>query len=430
MTLYLKNATYLDAKTLKIRNTNLAVEEGPTGALTFPETVPSGGRLEDEDRVIDCRWGLVTRSFACGHHHIYSTLARGMPAPPKVPTNFLEILKYVWWRLDKQLDRDMIEASALAAALHMAKHGVTFCIDHHASPFAIEGCLETIADAFERVGIGHLLCYELSGRDGEGPVEAGLAETDGYLSSGRKGHVGLHASFTVDDGLLKKAVALAEKHGTGMHVHVAEDQADQDHCLKTYGKRIARRFADAGVLNCRHTILAHCVHLDAEERRLVRESGAWVVQNTESNLNNNVGVGDYREQGGNIMLGTDGMHSDMLRSAKAAFLVGQGTEGLSLEETYRRFRNVHRLIRTMGAPGDGPNNLVILEYDSPTGITSENALGHFVYGIDATHVRSVIAQGRLIVENRKLDTVNEDEILSYAREQARRLWEKLQEELA
>ena len=425
MTLYLKNANYLDAKTLVIRSSNLAVEEGPTGGLTFPETLPAEEELNPGDRLIGCHGALVTRTFACGHHHIYSTLARGMPAPPKTPTNFVEVLEYVWWRFDKRLDREMIEASALAAAIHMAKRGVTFCIDHHASPFAIAGSLSTIAEAFERVGIGHLLCYELSNRDGEGPVEAGLTETDAYLSSGRKGHVGLHASFTVDDVLLKRAVALAEKHGTGVHVHVAEDRADQDHCLKTYGKRVVKRLADAGALALPHTILAHCIHLDDKERRLIRESEVWVVQNTESNLNNNVGVGDYRKLGNNIMFGTDGMHSDILRSAKAAFLVGQGTEGIGFDEIYRRFRNVHRLIAAMDAPGDGPNNLVVFDYDTPTDVTSENTLGHFVYGLDSNHVRHVIAQGRLVVEDRKVLTVDEDEILAYAREQGERLWDKL-----
>ena len=400
---------------------------GPEGGLTYLEALPPADRLHPEDRVIDCRGRLVTKSFACGHHHIYSTLSRGMPAPPQVPTNFVEVLEFIWWRLDKRLDKEMIEASALAAAIHMAKHGVTFCIDHHASPFAIEGSLETIARAFEKVGLGHLLCYEISCRDGDGPREAGLAETDAYLSSGRKGHVGLHASFTVDDALLKAAVALADKHGTGVHIHVAEDEADQAHCLETYGKRVVQRLHEAGALDSPHAILAHCIHLNDEEKALVRQSPAWVVQNTESNLNNNVGVANYRELGEHIMLGTDGMHSDMLRSAKAAYLVGQGTEGISPMEVYRRFRNIHEFLRNMGAEGDGGNNLVILDYDSPTDVTPENFPGHFVYGLESGHVATVIAQGRVIVEEGRVTTVDEGEVLTFAREQARRLWEKLEE---
>jgi len=427
MTLYLKNANYLDAETLELRNTHLAVEQGPTGGLTFRDSTPSDSELSAQDRVVDCRGRLVTRSFACGHHHIYSTLARGMPAPPRIPANFLEVLEYIWWRVDKRIDRDMIEASALAAALHMAKHGVTFCVDHHSSPYAIEGSLETIARAFEKIGLGHLLCYEISCRDGQGSMEAGLAETDAYLSSGRKGHVGLHASFTVDDDLLEKSVELARKHGTGLHVHVAEASADQEHCLKTYGKRVIQRLNEFGALESPHTILGHCVFLDDNEKKLLRESPVWVVQNVESNQNNNVGATGYTGLTGNVMLGTDGMHSDMLRSAKAAYLVGQNTEGISPDQMYERFRNVHRFIKTMGAEGDGDNNLVILDYDTPTEVASGNFTGHFIYGLESIHVLTVIAQGRVIVEDRRITSVDEAEILANAREQGLRLWQKLEE---
>jgi len=427
MTLYLKNANYLDAQTLELRKTHLAVEPGPTGSLAFRESTPSASELSAQDTVVDCRGRLVTRSFACGHHHIYSTLARGMPAPPRIPANFLEVLEYIWWRVDKRLDRDMIEASALAAALHMAKHGVTFCVDHHSSPYAIEGSLETIARAFEKIGLGHLLCYEISCRDGQGPMEAGLAETDAYLSSGCRGHVGLHASFTVDDDLLKRSVELARKHGTGLHVHVAEDLADQEHCLKTYGKRVVQRLHEFGALESPHTILGHCLFLDEQEKKLLRESPVWVVQNVESNQNNNVGTTGYTGLTNNVMLGTDGMHSDMLRSAKSAYLVGQNTEGVSPDQMYARFRNVHRFIKATGGVGDGANNLVILDYDSPTEITSENFSGHFIYGLESSHVLSVIAQGKMIVEERRITSVDEAEILAFAREQGLHLWQKLAE---
>ncbi len=425
MTLYLKDATYIDWKTLSFQPTHLAISPGDDGGIRFLDALPPEDDLGADEKVLDCRRRLVTKSFGCGHHHIYSALARGMPAPAKIPHNFSEILQYVWWHLDKSLDTDMIEASALVSALYCAKNGVTFVIDHHASPFAIDRSLETIANAFDRVGLSHLLCYEISDRDGEEPREKGLQETDTFLSSGRQGHVGLHASFTVGDNLLSSAVDLARKHGTGLHVHVAEDAVDQESCLKKHKQRVVERYAKAGVLDLPKSILSHCIHLNEKERRLVRESDVYVVQNTESNLNNNVGLANYRELGENIILGTDGMHSDMLRSAKAAFLNGQATEGLDMAGVYNRFRKVHDYIRNNGFKGDGDNNLVILDYDSPTDINAGNFLGHFVYGIDARHVDSVISSGELIVENKKLLTVPEDEILAFSREMGRKLWEKL-----
>jgi cytosine/adenosine deaminase-related metal-dependent hydrolase len=319
----------------------------------------------------------------------------------------------------------MIKASALVSALYCAKNGVTFVIDHHSSPFSIENSLETIAQAFDRIGIAHLLCYEISDRDGEGPKEKGLQETDTFLGSGRQGHVGLHASFTVGDDLLNRAVDLARKYSTGLHVHVAEDALDQESCVKQYNKRVLERYADAGVLELSKSIFSHCIHLDEKEKKLIRQSDVYVVQNTESNLNNNVGVADYRDLGENVILGTDGMHSDMLRSAKAAFLTGQAIEGLDMAAVYGRFRKVHDYIRNCGFRGDGDNNLVILDYDSPTDINQDNFFGHFVYGIDARHVDSVISSGQLIVENKKLLTAEEDEILAFSREMGRKLWEKL-----
>ena len=159
MTLYLKDATYIDWKTLSFQDTHLAVAPGNDGAIRFLDTLPPKDALGPDEQILDCKQQLVTKSFGCGHHHIYSALARGMPAPAKIPHNFSEILQYIWWHLDKSLDTDMIEASALVSALYCAKNGVTFVIDHHASPFAIDNSLETIARAFDRVGLSHLLCY-------------------------------------------------------------------------------------------------------------------------------------------------------------------------------------------------------------------------------------------------------------------------------
>lgn len=425
MTLYLKDAAYIDWRTLSIRRTHIAVAQGADAAIAFMDALPPSDTLAPGDRVVDCAGKWVTKSFGCGHHHIYSTLARGMPAPARSPTNFTEVLETIWWHIDKRLDLEMIAASALAAAIHCAKSGVTFVIDHHASPFAIGGCLTTIAEAFDRVGIAHLLCYEISDRDGEGPRQAGLAETDRFLAAGHQGHVGLHASFTVGDPLLQKAVDLAQKHDTGLHVHVAEDLADQRDAESKYGQRVLERFRDAGALALPKSIFAHCIHLTDKEKKLLADAGVWVVQNVESNQNNNVGLAGYGDFAPRTLLGTDGMHCDMLRSAKAAFLVGQATEGIGFDGIYDRFRNIHRYVECFGARGDGDNNLVILDYDTPTEVTAENFLGHFVYGLDARHVESVIAQGRLIVEKRRVVTVDEDAVLARARQMGRRLWGKL-----
>ncbi|RLD47912.1 MAG: amidohydrolase, partial [Bacteroidetes bacterium] len=158
----LKNARFIDWQTLDLKKTDILVEEGKNGKISFSDNIENKNA-----ELIDCTGKIVTKSFAVGHHHIYSALARGMGAPKKNPENFYEILKYVWWTLDKALDKDMIEASALSMAIACAKAGSTFAIDHHASPNFIEGSLDVIAEAFERVGVSHLLAYEITDRDGQ-----------------------------------------------------------------------------------------------------------------------------------------------------------------------------------------------------------------------------------------------------------------------
>ena len=422
MSVLLRNATYIDWRTLEFRITNILAEENRS-SVTFVDDTPEAIR-QHKPEVIDCDGKLVTKSFAVGHHHAYSALSRGMGAPKKSPENFFEILKYVWWTLDKCLDPEMIEASALVTAIACAKAGSTFIIDHHASPHSVKGSLEIIARAFEQAGVAHLLCYEISDRDGLPVAAEGLDETSLYLED-HQGLVGLHASFTVGDNTLKQAVELMNIYNSGIHLHVAEDMYDQDVCLREHRKRVVQRLSEAGVLDSPKTLLVHCLHLEDNEREIIRKSPVWVVENSESNLNNNVGYFNGSGLGENIMLGTDGMHGDMLQSAKAAFFTGQRYDTINYASAYSRFRNVNRYLNDNHFNGDGDNNLVVLDYDPPTPVNSDNFNGHFLFGITSNHVRDVISGGRVIVRNRQITTVNEADIMRNARKQAERLWKKM-----
>jgi len=424
MALYLKNATYIEPETFLFLKAHIKVEEGIDGKIFFLD-----GRIPLEsdkaDQIIECSGKFVTDSLACGHHHVYSALARGMPAPKYPIRNFVDNLKYIWWTLDKSLDKESIKYSALATAIACAKNGVTFVIDHHASPFAIDGSLEIIANTFEEVGISHLLCYEISNRDGDNIAEKGLEETGRYLTH-HQGLVGLHASFTVKDETLKKAVDLAGTFNTGIHIHVAEDQYDQKHCIEKYNIRVIERLKNFGVLALDKSILVHCLHIDDHERELINTSGVTVAENIESNLKNQVGNFSGKGLGDRIMLGTDGMHSDMIRSAKAAYFSGLAHENISPEMAYKRMRYPHQYLKNHGFSGDGENNLIILDYNTPTKFTPDNFLGHFIYGIESSHIEHVISNGQLIVENRKIKTVDEDKILVDSQKVSKSLWERMQ----
>lgn len=424
MAIILKNATFIHWETLEFSETNIVIEEGEGKSIEFFSHY-SDIKRSSSDLVIDCTGKYVTKSFAVGHHHVYSALARGMPAPAKSPQNFREILQYIWWNLDKALDKKSIEASALATAMACAKAGATFAIDHHASPDCIDGSLEIIAKAFEKVGVSHLLCYEITDRDGIEKAAEGLHENQRHLEN-NQGLVGVHASFTVSDETLLKAAELMEKFNSGIHMHLAEDLYDQEHCRESFGKSVTERLRDFGLLNSAKTILVHGLHLGDHEREIISGSKAWIAQNMESNLKNKVGffngTGLDPER---IMLGTDGMHSDMLQSAKAAFFAGQKFDNITYASAYQRFRNVHQYLNANGFKGDGENNLVVLDYNSPTPFNQDNFLGHFIFGLRSNHIQHVISNGKLIVNDRKLQNIDETEALKFAREQAEKLWKKL-----
>ncbi|MEO7554977.1 MAG: amidohydrolase family protein, partial [Acidimicrobiales bacterium] len=213
-----------------------------------------------------------THGLVCGHHHLYSSLARGMPAPDRPPVGFLEILEAIWWRLDRALDLDLVRASARLGALEALESGTTAIVDHHSSPNAIEGSLDVIAEACAEVGVRVACCYETTDRNGLDGAKAGLAENERFLRAGGRGYVGAHAAFTLSDETLEAVAGLAADLGVGVHVHVAEDVSDAG-----AGARWAPHANDSW-------LLAHGVHLD-------RVLPGTVAHNPRSNLNNAVGYG-------------------------------------------------------------------------------------------------------------------------------------------
>lgn len=420
--IHLKNADFINPQTFEITKTDLYAEEGAEGKLFFGN-IPQEKKSEITD-TIDCSGMYVTKAFAVGHHHIYSALAKGMPAPEKIPENFKEILQYVWWTLDQSLDSDSIRASAYAAGIDAAKAGASFIIDHHASPNHISGALDIIAQALEEIGLGHLLCYEITDRGGSEKAKQGLRENTGNLQK-RQGLVGLHASFTVGDESLQKAADLMKSYGTGAHIHVAEAEYDEQHCRENYGMTVIERLEKFGLLDSPKTLIIHGLHLNKKEREIFKNSPAWIVQNTESNLNNKVGFFKSEGLSDRIMLGTDGMHGDMLRSAQAAFFAGQPFDTIDFPEAYRRFRNTDRYLNENNFSGYGNNNLVVLDYTAGTPLTEENFSGHFIFGLRAAHVRHTISQGKLVMKNRRMHAINEKEILAFSQKQAKKLWRRM-----
>jgi putative selenium metabolism protein SsnA len=384
----------------------------------------------------DCSGCLIIPGNVCGHTHLYSALARGMPYRLPPPTDFLQILQRVWWRLDRALDEETIRASALAGGAAALLAGTTTVIDHHASPNAVDGSLDIIAEALEGLGLRSVLCYEVSDRDGPRCAAAGLAENRRFLARRRaltRGLFGAHASFTLSADTLAACVDGARAAGVGLHIHVAEDAVDRRDALARFGMPPIPRLATAGALTPQ-AVLAHCIHLDEHEISMVVASGASVAHNPTSNMNNAVGHTPVGRLGDRVVIGTDGIGADMFREVQTAYFRAREEElslpvGWSLARTAEAARLAGRifgepLLGTIqpGAPAD----LVVLDCQAPTPLTEDNLAGHWVFGFHAACVRDVLVAGEIVVEHRRVTRADQAQLAAQAAAQARRLWERLE----
>ncbi|MBP8805718.1 MAG: amidohydrolase family protein [Kofleriaceae bacterium] len=249
------------------------------------------------------------------HTHLYSGLAPyGLPAPAVAPTNFVEILERIWWRLDLALDADSLAASAELYVAEAVAAGCVGLIDHHESPAFIDGSLDVLADACARFGMPAVLCYGATERNGgRAEAQAGLAECARLARARRPGiavAVGLHASFTVSDDTIVEAAGLARDLGVVLHVHVAEDGADVADARARGYAGVIDRLTRLGAM-IPGSIFAHGVHLTADEVAACAAAGVWLVQNPRSNRGNRVGYPRALADAAKVALGTDGYPAAM-----------------------------------------------------------------------------------------------------------------------
>ena len=411
----------------RLERTDVTVEAGRISAL--------GPAPEGASR-LDCSGCLVVPGLVCAHHHLYSSLARGMPYRLEPPRHFLQVLQRVWWRLDRALDEETVRGSALAGGMDALLAGTTTVVDHHASPNFIEGSLDVVAGELEGLGLRSILCYEVTDRDGPERAGAGIEENRRFLraASARpltRAMVGAHASFTLSPETLEGCVELCRSEDAGLHVHVAEDGVDQSDADARFGKRAVHRLADAKALTDR-SLLAHCIHLEESELEVVRSSGATAVNNPRSNMNNRVGHAPVRRFD-RLGLGTDGIGGDVFAESKAAFWRARESDPtVGPEWVLGRLAEGARFAGSVvGEPALGrveegaPADLVVMDYDPPTPLEEDGFAAHWVFALSSGMVRDVMVAGRFAVRDGRLVEADGAELRARSRAAARRLWDRM-----
>ncbi len=398
------------------------------------------------EEVLDAGGKYVMPGNICGHTHYYGAYARGMAIPGSAAKDFPEILEKLWWPLDKALSLEDVKISAQVCLVNAIRHGTTTLIDHHASPNAIEGSLDQIADAVVESGVRSSLCYEVTDRNGEAGAKAGIEENVRFIKKLKANpnpllgaSFGLHASLTLSDKTLE-ASKKAAPAWTGFHVHTAEHEVDEYDSLQKSGTRVIDRLDKFGLLGPK-SIAVHAVHIDAHEVQLLVETGTWVTHQPRSNMNNGVGLGNvesFMRAGVKVGLGNDGFSNAMWEEWKTAYLVHKlwnrdPRRMGGYDVTQMAVYNNAALAKVFwpGAPlgiiqPGAYADLIFVDYQPYTELTAGNLPWHILFGFHESMITTTIAGGKVLMKDRKLTTMDEEEIASKGREYSAKAWKRYQ----
>ncbi len=422
-----------------------AVEISADGSITrIIEDFDSGKTPVEGKDIFDAGHQYVMPGSICAHTHFYGAFSRGMYIPGEAPDAFPAILEKLWWKLDKSLDEKANYYSALVCLIDAIHHGTTTLIDHHASPNFIPGSLDILAKAVRESGLRASLCYEVTDRDGEVKAVQGLEENARFITevSNKKDEFlsalfGLHASLTLSDKTLRKAREMCPKE-IGFHIHVAEDVVDEYDSINKSGKRVVERLNDFGILGPA-TVVAHGVHIDAQEIFLLSQTGTWVSHQPRSNMNNAVGLPEVESMlhaGVKACLGNDGFSNAMWQEWKAAYLghklIHRDPRRMQADTIYQMaiINNRNLVERTFGGLKTGviepgaKADLVFVDYKPFTDLTIDNLPWHIVFGFHDSMVTSTMVNGKFLMKDRELLTLDEQSITREAKKISEKVWKK------
>lgn len=399
---------------------------------------------------LDARGQFVMPGNICAHTHFYGAFARGMAIPGNAPKDFPEILDRLWWRLDKALMPEDVHYSALVCLIDAIKHGTTTLIDHHASPNAIDGSLDVVAEAVTQAGLRACLCYEVTDRDGTEKAQAGIKENLRFIQSANNANAagedacapriaatfGMHASLTLFDATLE---ACRDAWPGGFHIHAAEHESDQYDSLQKSGLRVIDRLHKFGILGER-SIVAHVVHIDHREADLLAETGTWVTHQPRSNMNNAVGAADVEgllRLGVKVCLGNDGFSNAMWDEWKATYLSHKAAHrdprrmnGATVAEmaitNNAALANVFFPQAPIGVLVPGAfADIIFVDYHPTTPLSDGNLPWHILFGFENSMVTTTICAGKALMKNRQLLFLDEAEITGRSRELAAKMWQRI-----
>lgn len=395
---------------------------------------------------INARGKVVIPGLINTHQHAAMSLLRGY-ADDLPLQEWLE--KWIW-PVEGHMTANDIYVGALLTAVESALGGTTTVNTmYHYMPDENEA--RAFADVGLRAMVGHV-CFSWRKKEDRKALEDLAKNWHGKAGGLIRVSVDPHAPYTVDPDYMRELKALCgelnEKYGSKeapiiWHIHVAETSDEPEKIRKAFNvdlKGGVVEYLDSlGVLDS-HVIAAHCVALTDKDIAIMRLRGVKASHNPISNLKLASGVSPVPrmlEQGVTVSLGTDSPCSnnsaDMFEVMKVAALLHKG---INKNPTLMPANQVLEMATIDGAKALSWDSeigsievgkradLVIINFAKPHLCPVHNEVSHLVYAAKATDVETVIVNGKIVVENRRLTTVKCEEVMEITEKAKTRLLER------
>jgi len=388
---------------------------------------------------IDAKGKIIMPGLISSHSHLYGILAHGIPFKGEVKS-FIEILEKFWWPyVENKLNKDLIYKATLASSLEMIKSGTTCTVDILEAPYAIPGALDVEAKALKETGMRAILSFEATERISKENGKAGIQENLDFIKKWNhkndliKGMFCTHTTFTCSKEMLKEVRELANKYNAGIHIHLEEGAFETMYSIVKYRKLPVEFYEEIGFLGP-DVLASQCVHIKPKEIQIFKKYNVKVAHMPLSNLEVAGGIAPIPEMldsGLIIGLGTDGYIIDMFEVMRAAFLIHKGylqdalvmPASIVLKMATINGAKAIRMEKEIGSIEPGKKaDIIIIDPKLPTPITEDNFYDQLVVYCDGDFVDTVIINGKTIMKDRKLISIDEEKIKEDCKKAALELW--------
>ena len=385
-------------------------------------------------RVIDASGKAVLPGLVDLHYH--TALGKGWS--DHLP--LWEYLETCWYPIIRALDHEAAYWAAMASYSESIKCGVTTVNDMYRK-------LDALADAADEIGIRAVLSNDVA--DDEHNLDtlddnkAAFQAKHGAGNGRVEVYIGIEWLPLASEELLRDARVLADELGTGIHIHLNESLTEVENSKQRFGRRPTEVAYDAGILG-RNCIAAHCVWLSDAELALMRETGTQISHNPSSNAKLGNGIARLPEMlaaGLNVGIGHDAAECnnsrDLFEVMKFASLMHRASR---VDASLQQAPDVVRMATRNGADALGHETgrlapgrkadviLVNLKSQMFTPLMPGNAdhlFSHLVFAANGSCVDTTIIDGKIVMEDRQLTTVDEQKVLREANDAFRRVLDRM-----